>query len=150
MTPTKNPEIKKSLSKELTASFVKDFELATTTMESVDFAKLFIKYELNFIQDFSDTSKQILAILENWKNPFEGTEIIKMEQFDSKCHFCEYGKKVKVFGWTYQHKKAAFPMNRVVYKMYIGFYLDIKEERLVDFGLCNGYLKKEEMKELNS
>ncbi|MBW4359380.1 hypothetical protein [Flavobacterium taihuense] len=150
MTLTNNANIKKGLTKELSSSFVKDFELATKTMRSVDFLKLFIKYDLNFIDDFDNMSKQILAILENWHNPIEGTEIIEMEQFDSKCHFCEYGKNVKVFKWTYQHKKAPIPINLVVYQKYIAFFLDIKNEQLVDFGLCNGYLKKEEIDELSS
>lgn len=50
MTPIINTEIKKCLSKELTASFVKDFEMVTKTMGCIDFIKLFLKYDLNLLK----------------------------------------------------------------------------------------------------
>ena len=134
---------------EMTKAFLKDMEKACKTMELELFTKLFTKYDLSFVEDYEEVLEMIKNSMASWNRPHKGTELLKVTQFDSKCLFCEFGKTVKVYKWTYQHKQAPIPMNGVIYACQIAFFFDCEDNQLIEFGVCNGYLDKEEIDLLN-
>lgn len=125
--------------KKVTNSFIRDFETACTTMELSNFTELFLKYDLSFMKDFQEVFDLIAHVMTAWKNPNEETKLIDVKETDAKCIFCNFGKTVRVFSWEYQHTKAKFPLNNVVYKSKVGFYLEYREENLIEFGICNAF-----------
>lgn len=140
---------KKCFTVEETSAFLKDLETACKTMEVDVFTKLFTKHDLSFVEDHDEVLGMIKSIMIRWNKPDQGTELLKVTQFDSKCLFCKFGKTVKVYKWTYQHKQKPIPMNRVVYESQIAFFFDLKDNQLIEFGVCNGYLDNEDLALLN-
>lgn len=126
---------------EVTEAFLKDFGESCKTIELSGFIKLFIKYNLEFIEDYKGVFDLIAHIMTVWKNPGEQTTLLEVSQNDSKCLFCNFGKTVKVYNWTYKHENAESPMDRVVYKTQVGFFFGYEGRRLIEFGVCNGYAK---------
>lgn len=150
MSNTTIPLNKEYFTSEMTEAFLKDLQTACKTMELDVFAKLFTKYDLSFVEDYNDVLGMIKSIIASWSKPNQGTELLEVTQFDSKCLFCEFSKTVKVYKWTYQHKQAPIPMNRVVYESQIAFFFDFEDNQLIEFGVCNGYLDKEDMNLLSA
>ena len=140
---------KEHFTKEVTTAFLKDHAIACKTMKLDVFTNLYIKYDLSFVEEFDEVLDMIKSIMRSWNKPEQGTEIIEIVQFDSKCIFCEFGKTINVYKWTYQHKQASIPTNRFVYSSQIAFFFDIKDNQLIEYGVCNGYLDKEDMNLLN-
>jgi hypothetical protein len=134
----------------MTENFLKDLEIACKTMELDVFTTLFTKYDLSFVEDYDEVLGMIKSIMASWNKPNQGTELLEVTRFNSKCLFCEFGKTVKVYKWTYQHKQAPIPMNRMVYESQIAFFFDFKDNQLIEFGVCNGYLDKEEIEQVNA
>lgn len=124
---------------EVTKAFLKDFEIACLTMELSGFTELFVKYNLEFIEDYKGVFDLIADIMTRWKNPGEETHLLEVIKSDSKCIFCNIGKAVKVYSWTYKHSKAAIPMNRVVYEIKAAFYFEYQDKQLIEFGVCNAF-----------
>lgn len=134
---------------EITKAFLYDLEIACKTMEPVLFAKLFITYDLSFVEDYKEVLSTILSRMESWNNLHKETELLGVKQFDSKCMFCKIGKTVKAYRWTYKYTKDLKYKN-IIFGLSIAFYFDFDEDRLIEFGVCNGFLDKEEMNNLNS
>ena len=135
---------------EMTEDFLKDFEIACKTMELEFFTKLFTKYDLSFVEDYEEVLEMIKSSMNSWNRPNIGTELLNVIQFDSKCLFCEFGKTVKVYKWTYQHKKLPIPANCLEYSSQIAFYFGFEDNQLIEFGVCNGYLDNNDMEQLNA
>lgn len=150
MSKTKITLNKEYFTIEMTEDFLKDLEIACKTMELDLFGKLFTKYDLSFIEDYDEVLEMIKSSMAGWNRPKYGTVLLNVTQFDSKCLFCEFGKTVKVYKWTYQHKKLATPSNSSEYSSQIAFYFRFEDNRLIDFGVCNAYLDKEEIVQLNA
>jgi hypothetical protein len=150
MSNTKITLNKEYFTVEVTKAFLNDLETACKTMELDLFTALFTKYDLSFVEDYEDVLDMVNSVMASWNKPNQGTELLEVTQFDSKCLFCEYGKTVKVYKWTYQHKLAPIPMNRVLFSSQIAFFFKYEYNQLIEFGVCNGYLDKEEMNLLNS
>lgn len=150
MSNTKITLNKECFTPEITKAFLNDLQTACKTMEVDLFTTIFTKYDLSFVEDYEEVLDMIKSIMGSWNKPEQGTELIEIVKFDSKCLFCEFGKTVKVYKWTYQHKQAIIPMNRVVYESQIAFFFDFEDNQLIEFGVCNGYLDKNDMNLLKS
>ena len=135
---------------EVTKSFLEDLEIACTTMEVETFINLFDKYDLSFIEDYDEVLASIKLIMTRWDRREQGTKLLEVTSFDSKCLFCYLGKSVKAYQWSYQHLEAVTPFNRVVYNNKIAFSFNFDGDRLIEFGTCNGFLSREDMEELGS
>lgn len=136
---------------ETTKAFLHDLENACKTMDAVLFAKLFIKYYdgLSFMEDYREVLDTILDRMKSWNDPERETELLSVNQFDSKCMFCKIGKTVKAYRWTYKHTKDLKYKN-LIFGQTIAFYFDFDKDRLIEFGVCNGFLDKEEIHNLNT
>jgi hypothetical protein len=131
---------KHKLSIEQTKAFIRDHEIACKTMDVMDFKKLFLKYDLSFIEDYQDVYNSIIKAMTVWKSVFKGTELREINIRNSNCIFCSIGKKVKVYNWTYLHTKEAVPMNKFVCYSRIAFMFDIQDGMLKNYGVCNAYV----------
>ena len=135
---------------EMTAAFLKDFEIARKTMELDVFTTLFTKYDLSCIEDYDKVLEMIKSSMASWNRPKYGTVLLNVTQFDSKCLFCEFGKTVKVYKWTYQHKKLTTPSSSSAYCSQIAFYFDFEDNQIIEFGVCNGYLDAADIEQLKA
>lgn len=126
---------------ETTQSFMKDLETACKTMESDLFVELFIKYDLYYNDEYKDTLDSIKDITGNWNKPELGTELREVSKFESRCLFCKIGKKVHGYKWTYTNKLDTIPKNRFIYQNQIAFIFEYESNKLVEFGICNGYIE---------
>ena len=129
---------------EKTQEFLRDHELACKTMEVDDFAQLFLKYDLSFIDDYNEVLTTIGDAMMDWKKEFRGTELQEVTTFNSNCIFCRIGKEVKVYRWSCLHTKATVPNNARLYYNKIAFMFDIKDGCLVNYGTCNAYTDERE------
>ena len=145
MSNTKIILAKKHLSKEMTKEFLRDHELVCQTMEIDDFAQLFLKYDLSFIDYYSEVITSIAEGMMDWKKEFRGTELQNVIHSDSKCIFCNIGKKVKVYEWFYKHTNASEATNRILCSSKIAFYFSLENEKLIDYGVCNAFRDKNEI-----
>ena len=149
MSDTKINLNKKNLTVETTKAFLNDLEIACKTMELDLFMNLFDTYDLCFVEDLEEVLESIYSIVGSWDISEHGTQLLEVVQFNSKCLFCEFGKNVKVYNWKYQYKTDKTLMNSKIHESQIAFTFKIKKNQLFDFGVCNGYLDKEEMNLLN-
>ena len=129
---------------EKTQEFLLEHEAACKKMEIVAFLKIFQKYDLSFIKEYQEVITAIIDILTGWKNEKIGTKLKKVSTFNSNCIFCEIGKSVKVYRWTYTNTLEEGGKERIIYESQIGFRFEIKEGRLTEYGICNAYLDKDE------
>jgi hypothetical protein len=125
---------------ETTKSFLKDLEMACKTMEVDLFVKLFIKYDLYYDEEYREVLDLIIHITGNWYKPDIGTELLEVTTFNSNCIFCKIGKKVNGYKWTYVNRLDESPKNRFIYANKIGFIFEYESNKLVEFGICNGYV----------
>lgn len=125
---------------EKTQEFLVDHEAACQSMDANIFINLFIKYDLSFIDDYQEVITSIIDIMTGWKNEKLDTKLKEVSNYNSNCIFCEIGKSVKVYQWTYSNTVDEGIKARIVYKSKIGFRFEIKEGRLSEYGICNAYL----------
>ncbi len=125
---------------ETTQAFLSDLENVCTTMHPDLFVKLFIKYDLYYDEEYQDVLNIIIAITSNWYFPERGTVLLDITPFDSKCIFCRIGSKVSGYKWNYKHILDDGIRSRVVYNKKIAFIFEFENERLSEFGVCNGYV----------
>ena len=136
------------LTEKETVQFLKDHELACQGMEVDDFAQLFLKYDLSFIDDYTDVLTTIGETMMDWKKQSLGTQLQEVTSFDSSCIFCSIGKKVKVYQWSSLNTNAISSDNQLQFYSRIAFMFDIKNGCLVNYGTCNAYLEKSEVKKV--
>lgn len=136
------------LTPEKTIQFLAEHESVCQTMDVKDFTDLFKFYDLSFIDDYSEVMDTIATTMAEWKSEAGGTKLIKVTTFDSNCIFCSIGKKVKVYKWTFCHTKETGFSRNLVHHRQIAFMFDIQEGCLVNYGTCNAYLSKEELRPL--
>lgn len=133
-----------------TDNFLRDLEKACRRMDLDDFTTLFEEYDLTFIEDYDEVLEMITDQLSRPNKIKWGTVILAVTKFDSKCLFCEIGKTVKVYKYTYQHKRWRVPLNDSIFTGSIAFYFSFENKRLTEFGVCNNYLDKEEIDQINA
>lgn len=125
---------------EKTQEFLFEHEAACQNMDIIDFLKIFQKYDLSSIKDYQEVITSIINIMTGWKNIKLGTTLKEVSTFNSNCIFCEIGKKVKGYRWTYTNTLEEGINRNIVYESQIGFRFEIKDGRLTEYGICNAYL----------
>ena len=125
---------------EKTQEFLLEHEAACERMDIIDFLNIFKKYDLSSIKDYQEVITSIINIMTGWKNIKLGTTLKEVSTFNSNCIFCEIGKKVKGYRWTYTNTLEEGINRNIVYESQIGFRFEIKDGRLTEYGICNAYL----------
>ena len=125
---------------EKTQEFLLEHDAACKSMDATIFINLYIKYDLSFIEEYQEVITAIIDVLTGWKNEKKGTKLKEVSTYNSNCIFCEIGKSVKVYHWTYTNTLDEDIKRRFVYKSKIGFRFELKEGRLTEYGICNAYV----------
>ena len=125
---------------EKTQEFLFEHEAACQNMDIIDFLKIFIKYDLSFVKEYEKVITSIIDIITGWKNEKPGTKLREVSTFNSNCIFCEIGKKVKGYRWTYTNTLEEGINKNIVYESQIGFRFEINDDRLTEYGICNAYV----------
>jgi hypothetical protein len=97
-------------------------------MELAAFLKIFQKYDLSFIKEYQEVNTAIIDILTGWKNEKIESELKKVSAFNSNYIFCEIGKSVKVYRWTYINTLEKGVYGRIIYESKIAFRFVTKRE----------------------
>ena len=138
--------VKDTFTEENTNQFLVELDLVIKTIDYVQMERLLIRYG---IQDdpeciiFVDTIKDLF---ENWK--IEGGESILVDHTETrvtKCFACFFGKSVTAYEFSYQHKCLLGYESRNIYAREFAVFTDIKNNCLVDFGVCNAFLNRDEV-----
>ena len=66
----------------------------------------------------------------------------------TKCYGCFLGKNVIAYKFFYQQTDTNDHKSRVTYFKEFAIFTELKNNRLVDFGVCNGFLNKSEIKKI--
>ena len=125
---------------EKTQEFLLEHEAACERMDIIDFLNIFKKYDLSSLKDYQEVITSIINIMTGWKNIKLGTTLKEVSTFNSNCIFCEIGKKVKGYRWTYTNTLEEGINRNIVYESQIGFRFEIKDGRLTEYCICNAYL----------
>jgi hypothetical protein len=68
----------------------------------------------------------------------------------TQCFACFLGKNVIAYEFYYQHKNNEGIQSRVIYSREFAVYTEIKNNCLVDFGVCNAFLDRNEKEILDN
>ncbi|RTY89645.1 hypothetical protein [Flavobacterium sp. GT3R68] len=131
-----------------TSEFVNEL---VAVCKQVDFKKLkntFNKFKLQNHPDFIDFINQGEHNFGLFNNIDKGFEVVSTETHESKCSFCSLGKTVIGFNVNYKKNKDSRLPSRIIYANSFAVNLEIKNGYLYEFGWCNSFLSKEQMKQL--
>jgi hypothetical protein len=138
------------LNAEQTKTFVSEITDACHKLDSVLLMKVIHKYKLQYHEDIERFVKDTHKILDFWKINTNKVEIKEVTTYGSKCIACSFGKNVKVFGIVYIQYLNGSSGPRLVYNKEFAINLDIQQDLLMDYGWCNAFLDKEDLKRLTS
>lgn len=116
--------------------------------KNVDFKKLLLllsNYSIIKTTDIIDFINQGKEIFEGINNPISGIELISTETLESKCLFCSIGKTVQVYSVKYSKQEMNY---KIIYSNNFAINMDIEDGMLKDFGWCNAFLNKSDLKQL--
>lgn len=122
-----------------------DKVLKTTNLKKIE--KLIYEYK---IQDdpeciiFLNTLHSIFnsCIIENKKIILVGQTKTRI----TKCYACFLGKNVIAYKFFYRHTDTNDHRSRVTYFKEFAIFTELKNNSLLDFGVCNGFLDKSDIK----
>ena len=146
----KNPQIilvKDIFSKENSNQFLVELDVALKTIDYHQIEQLLIRYNIQQDPECITFLETIQSIFENWKKEGCGSTLVdNIETRITKCYACFLGKNVKAYEFNYQHKDKPGIESNYVYASEFAIYTEIENNCLVDFGVCNGFLSKTEIK----
>jgi hypothetical protein len=135
-----------------TQLFIKDMEAICEKVDFISFIEIVQKYPFYNLdkEEFNSFIEQAKEEHGYWHNNPLDIKINLVEEFDSKCIACSFGKTVKGFRVEYLKLNDLRLPGRIVYEKNFALNFELKDNELIDFGWCNAFLEKEEMKEIQS
>lgn len=135
-----------------TELFIKDIEEICKKVEFSRFAEIFDKYPLD---NFGQGDRDYFLAQANrehqfWHNNSLEVKIKSVEEFESKCIACSFGKKVKGYSVEFLKMKDDRLPGRFNYKKSFAINFEIKDNELMDFGWCNAFLEQQEVEALET
>jgi hypothetical protein len=70
-----------------------------------------------------------------------------VEEFQTKCIVCVFGKKVN--GYRIFYSVPGSGGSRTYYKREFAVNFQLKDEKLTDFGWCNAFLNQQDLEDLD-
>jgi hypothetical protein len=135
---------------ETTKTFQIDMDKALKEMQLMDVMKVLIKYDIILKPESKEFLQGYREMMERWQKPHEGSIVVnEVSTNSSRCVLCEYGKGITVYEFNYKHSDAEEPYNYIIYGSNFGMMYDIRGGILNDLAICNAFLSKTEMAELN-
>lgn len=127
-----------------TFEFTKNLDVALRTVDIEKLKETFEKSKLLNHPETKDFLSQGTAILKRFNNQEERIEMLNVEDRNTRCSACSFGKTVRAYDVKY--KKHGFIS--VVYESSFAINLELINEKLYNFSWCNFFLNKEELSEL--
>ncbi|WP_323027491.1 hypothetical protein [Gelidibacter japonicus] len=138
--------VKDVFTEENTMQFLMELDLVLKVIDYNQIEKLLYRYSIVNDPECIEFLNTIKNIFEDWK--IEGSRSVLVDDVGTrvtKCFACFLGKNVIAYEFYYCHKsKDGFP-SRIVYAREFAIYTEMKDNRLVDFGVCNAFLEKDEV-----
>lgn len=133
-----------------TKLFLKDMEEICKKADFKNLVKIFQKYPFKNLKldDYSVFMEQAKIEQDYWQNNSSEVKIKSVDEYDSKCIACSFGKTVKGYSIKYLKMKDERLPGRIIYEKRFALNFEVKDHELIDFAWCNKFLDKEEMKEL--
>lgn len=136
---------------ETTKTFQMDMDRALKTMEPTEVLRVLLKYDIASkpeVKDFLEIYSQMMG---GWQKENQGSKVAsEVTTSKSRCSACFLGKCMTVYEFEYKHSKAHVPYNRVIYQYDFGMMYDVRDGILHDLTICNSFLSKAELQELNT
>ncbi len=133
---------------ENTTKFIRQVDLACKLLDVEFLTEVVQKFKLEHLEDTFEFLKDAKEKLSLWQEEQNGSRVHVVEEFNTRCIACVYGKKVN--GYRIQYSTSGPEGARIHYVRAIAVNFQIVEDRLTDFGWCNAFLDKEEMIEFIS
>jgi hypothetical protein len=133
-----------------TLTFLKDIETICNKVDFISLSAILQKYPFQNINtsEYDEFIEQAKREHDYWHNNPSEVKIKAVTKFDSKCIACSYGKTVKAYRVEYVKLNDDRLPGRIVYNKNFALNFEIKDNKLIDFGWCNKFLDREEMKML--
>ncbi|MBQ4915290.1 hypothetical protein J8L85_12630 [Maribacter sp. MMG018] len=149
-----NERIKKGLGNffttKSTKSFIHDMNNALKAMEDIEVIRVLLKYNIVIQPEVTEFLEAYHEMMNGWQKKGKVSVVVgDVSISKSRCAACLLGKSITVYGFEYKHSEAEFPYNRIVYKYDFGMAYDVREGILYDLMICNSFLSKNEMQELD-
>ncbi len=133
-----------------TQLFLRDMEAICKKVDFISFVEIVQKYPFYNLdkEEYNLFIEQAIEEHDYWHNNFLDVKIKSVTKFDSKCIACSFGKTVKGYRVEYVKLNDLRLPGRIVYEKNFALNFELKDNELMDFGWCNKFLDREEMKVL--
>lgn len=143
--------VKDVFTEENTMQFLVELDLLLKVLDYMQIEKLLFRYNLQNDPECIEFLDIIRNQLENWKIEGGGSVLVDdVETRITKCFACFLGKNIIAYEFYYQHKNKEGIQSRIIYSREFAVYTEIKNNCLVDFGVCNAFLDWNEKEILDS
>ena len=145
-------EIKDVFNPALTELFKSDLDLALRKINVQAVEDVLHSYQLTHFQDSIDFLDALDEFINQWRKEEWWTVIIagSVTTSKSKCIACEIGRNITVYEFEYLHANAPKPISQIHYRFDFGVLLDIRKGALCGFRLCNAFLNKTDLNNLEA
>mgnify|MGYP001032362733 CR=1 FL=1 len=138
--------VKNIFNEENTSQFLFELDLVMKTIDYVEVKKLINRYGLNQDPECITFLDDMKRIFEDWKKEGLNSELVfQTKTRITRCFACFYGKNVTAYEFCYQHEHEPELNNSVFYSREFAIFTDIKNNCLIDFGVCNAFLSIKEI-----
>ena len=135
------------LSKADTQKFLKQIDLACKLLDEKFLAEVVQKFELEQWEDTPEFLEDAYEKFYAWRENEKGLQVNQVEEFNTRCIACVFGKKVQ--GYRIFYSVPGPGGSRTYYQQEFAVNFQLKEEGLTDFGWCNAFLNKQELEDLD-
>lgn len=134
----------------LTDLFKVEMDNALKTLDIQEIESVLTNYQIAQFKDSIDFLEALGPILQGWKREGQGSVVLgSVTTSKSQCIACEIGRNMTVYEFEYKHAYAPVPMNRIHYSRSFGILMDIRNNILFEIRICNGFLNKSELENLD-
>ncbi len=138
------------LSEKQTALFLESLTKACVDLNPNALETLFELFPIQGFEDKDSFLEEAYNILSFGPDHPAGIEVRSVTPFQSRCSACILGKIVSAYRVNYiQHNDDPLPGGmHIIYQRSFALYVNLYDNRLIDFGWCNFFLNEKEIQEL--
>ncbi len=139
--------VKDVFTEENTNLFLLALDLVLKTIDYYQIEKLLKKFDIHHDPECVIFLENMRNIFEDWKIEGNGSALVDtVGTRITKCYACLLGKNVTAYEFFYQHKGLEGFESRIVYGREFALFTETKNGCLIDFGVCNAFLDKEDVR----
>lgn len=135
-----------------TQLFLKDMGAICEKVDFISFIEIVQKYPFFNLdmEEYNSFIEQAKEEHDYWHNNPLDIKINLVEEFDSKCIACSFGKIVKAYRVEYVKMKDSILAGQLVYEKSFALNFEIKDNELINFGWCNAFLEQQELEAIEA